>query len=257
MSRTVSSAKELAVVTGASSGLGSHFVSLFKQLGFIVIAGSSSVSENNRLSFPLQTSQTVHLDFDAIESVQNFVADLTQASSEMPLKFLINNASHDGPRDTAFPKEILSVAYLKEWQKSLTVTSWGTAVLCDTLGGLMKNSAPAQILNISAASAVSEQTENLPVLSSKASVSQITRMFAKQLQGSVAVNCLAPGFVLTERVRERKALFPQKFKQLDEKHTSNTYLEVDDFNPIIEMLLANTTVAMTGQTLIVDGGRFA
>lgn len=247
---TYESQGSLAIVTGASRGLGLQIAQHLEASGYSVISTTS------KSEFIAQESGYRYLNFLDTKSVRKFVNDIRNCVGKQPLKVLINNASYDGPDFSKFPSDKISLEYLDEMAKCIRVSAWGTDVLCDELGKMMCDNAPAKIINVSAASVVRNRSSEFSIAAAKSAVNAATKIYAKKFLGKVSVNSIAPGFILTERLKSRHKKFPELFEKYDNEHELPAYLEPESLYPIIDMIINDQFLSITGQIFVADGGRF-
>ncbi len=88
----------------------------------------------------------------------------------------------------------------------------------------------------------------------KAAVSMLTRRFAMDLgPAGVTVNAVAPGFILTDMAKDGRNT--QDFSKIAEKTMVRRVGEPDDIANAVAFLCAVESSFITGQILVVDGGR--
>lgn len=90
---------------------------------------------------------------------------------------------------------------------------------------------------------------------SKGAIIAITRTLACELaRDKIRVNCIAPAWVETEMTREgMKAFTPEQYLELKNKHLLG-FGQPRDVANAVAFLVADTSLWITGTTLIVDGG---
>jgi len=92
----------------------------------------------------------------------------------------------------------------------------------------------------------------------KAAVSIMTRRFAMELgQHGITVNAVAPGFILTELVREGRTEeeYLALLQNVSERSMVGRIGEPDDIANAVAFLASPASGFVTGQILTVDGGR--
>ena len=92
-------------------------------------------------------------------------------------------------------------------------------------------------------------------VTAKAGIIGLTKALARELgPHDIRVNALIPGWVLTERQKELWAT-PEAIEEcLDQQSLKRTISEEDISNAAL-FLASNASAMMTGQSLIIDGGR--
>jgi NAD(P)-dependent dehydrogenase (short-subunit alcohol dehydrogenase family) len=143
---------------------------------------------------------------------------------------------------------------LQEWEKVLKVNITGTWILTKQTAPYMKKQKSGSIVNISSATVFFGAPGLLHYVASKAAVIGMTRAMAQELgPHGIRVNCIAPGLLPTESSLERVT------KEYLEKVKSTSALrklaKPDDIIDAAKFLLSDSSASITGQTIIVDGGR--
>ena len=142
----------------------------------------------------------------------------------------------------------------QEWEKVLKVNITGTWMLTKETAPYMKKQNSGSIVNISSATVFFGAPGLLHYVASKAAVLGMTKAMAQELgPHGIRVNCIAPGLLPTESSLERVT------KEYMEKLRSTTALRKlatpDDIVDAAKFLLSDASISITGQTIIVDGGR--
>jgi 3-oxoacyl-[acyl-carrier protein] reductase len=92
----------------------------------------------------------------------------------------------------------------------------------------------------------------------KAAVMVLTKRFALEFRGKgINVNCIAPGYTETDMTTVGKTLeqFQQAVADLSARATLNRIAKPEEMAKAILFLASDDSSFMTGQTMVVDGGR--
>jgi short-subunit dehydrogenase len=183
----------LALITGASSGIGREFARIHAQRGGDLIIVARRKDELDALKAELETAHGV--------SVQVIAADLTDAAAVQdlcdslrgqPIEVLINNAGFGGQGshvDRDLRKELSMI--------DLNVKALVT--LCHDIGGQMAKRGAGQILNVGSTAGMMPGPMQNVYFATKAFVRSYSLALAEELRASgVTVTVLAPGYVETE-----------------------------------------------------------
>ena len=108
---------------------------------------------------------------------------------------------------------------------------------------------PGRIINIASLGGVQNWTDFIPYSLSKVGVIKLTKLLAKRLAPDVLVNAIAPGTVLIENDANETADMSE-----EKKYPLKRFAKPNDVTSLVNYL-AETNEYITGQTLIVDGGR--
>ena len=239
------------IVTGAAGGLGRAFALAFADAGARIVAADVNTSG---------ADETARMITDGGGEAHVCRADVTDASSLAALAecardrlggldCLVNNAAiYAGLERKSF--ETITEA---EWDRVMAVNVKGTWLAIKAAAPLLRDSGGGAIINISSATVMSGSPMWLHYVSSKGAIIAMTRALARELgDDRITVNALAPGFTLTEAsldLIESAAEYGVARGAI--KRAAGPHDMVG-----AALFLASTHAAfMTGQTLIVDGGR--
>ncbi|HEX5143902.1 MAG TPA: SDR family oxidoreductase [Mycobacterium sp.] len=190
----------VAIVTGASSGLGVAFAQAFAEAGADVVLGARRVERLADTAALVQSAGrralAVQTDVSVVEDCQNIVAEAMETFGRVDI--LINNAGVGTavPATRETPEEFRSV---------IDVNLHGSFWMAQAAAKVMQPG--SSIINI--ASILGITTAGLPqaaYAASKAGVIGLTRDLAQQWGGrkGIRVNALAPGFFISEMTDEYK-----------------------------------------------------
>ncbi|WP_262695716.1 SDR family NAD(P)-dependent oxidoreductase [Kordiimonas aquimaris] len=237
-------------ITGGGSGIGASFVSAFAQQGAQVAFVSLSTDpaelvcdtvENNTGHRPLY----IQCDIRNINALQ---AAINQARDAFgPIDILINNAARD---DRHSVENYTADAWDSAMDTNLR-PHFFTAQAC--LNDMQKNG--GSIINLGSNSAILGLAGYASYVTAKAGIIGLTKALARELGPSnIRVNALIPGWVLTERQKELWAT-PETVKECLSQQSLKKTITEDDVSNAALFLASNASAMVTGQSLIVDGGR--
>ncbi|MGH7470358.1 MAG: SDR family NAD(P)-dependent oxidoreductase [Longimicrobiales bacterium] len=135
-----------------------------------------------------------------------------------------------------------------DWDRVLAVNLKGPFLMMQAGAPLMRAQPPAIIVNLADLSAFQPWPSYAHHAVSKAGLVQLTRVAARALAPAIRVNCIAPGTVLP----------PEGYTGMGSDGTSDRRLvspagQPDDVARALLFLVQSEF--MTGQTVVVDGGR--
>lgn len=243
-------AGKVALITGASAGLGRVAAELFAAEGAKVVIGDLADGAEAVAAITAAGGQAsyVHCDVSSDESVAAAVAHTV--STYGGLHVLYNNAGispgdDDGPTNTSDAT----------WETVLDVNVTGVARCCRHGIPAMLESGGGSIINVASFVAhLGAATPQIAYTASKGAVLSMTReiavIYARQ---GIRCNALCPGPVLTPLLA--------KFLSDDAKRQRRlVHVPMGRFGEPIEIakgalfLASDDSSFMTGQSLLVDGG---
>jgi 3-oxoacyl-[acyl-carrier protein] reductase len=109
-----------------------------------------------------------------------------------------------------------------------------------------------RIVNISSVAGVMGNAGQANYAASKAGLIGMAKTVARELaKRNVSVNCVAPGFIITEMT----GILPDKVKELAKMAIPmQKFGSVDDIANAVAFLTSDASGYITGQVLCVDGG---
>lgn len=239
-----------AIITGAGGGLGRTFALAFAQKGFNI-----AVADLNEKG----AQETVDL---IKEAGGNAIAIKTDVSNEAAteqmaqitnetfgsIDVLVNNAAIYGTLERKPFFEITT----KEWDLVMNVNLKGTWLCSKAVFPFMKKTG-GKIIHISSATVMSGSPKWAHYVASKGGVIGLTRSMAREIGDyNVNVNAVAPGFTLTEaslNLMENAANYGVNRGAI--KRAS----KAEDITGAVLFLASEQSDFISGQTLVVDGGR--
>jgi 3-oxoacyl-[acyl-carrier protein] reductase len=238
----------VALVTGSATGIGRATALLLAQRG-LAVAVNYSRSENEAK----ETLEQVKRHGVAAILCRCNVADETQVRDMVRrcreelggLDVLVNNAG-----TTRFIDHANLDALTDEvWDEILGVNLMGTFYCCRAALPLLQERQGA-IVNVTSIAGLQGDGSSIPYAASKAAGNCLTKSLARAFAPRVRVNAVAPGPVLTRWLADHQDRVARYVQQtpMRQAATPEQVAEVVAF-------LALDASLVTGQVLIVDGGR--
>jgi 3-oxoacyl-[acyl-carrier protein] reductase len=238
----------VALITGGGTGLGQAITLALAREGARVAVNyarseaeaQATVAEARRLGAEAVAVRADVADQDAVAAM---VATVARDFGRLDL--LVNNAGIT----RYVPIEDLDSLRGEDFDRILAVNVKG-AFLCAQLAARhMRATGAGKIVNVASDSAFSGRGSSIPYVVSKAGLVMLTRCLARALAPAVQVNAVAPGWLPTRWLATY--LPPDKARQVleDPRHPP---VPLADVTQAVLLLARND--AITGQTLIIDGG---
>jgi NAD(P)-dependent dehydrogenase (short-subunit alcohol dehydrogenase family) len=237
----------VAVVTGASSGLGERFARVLHASGASVVVAARRVERIEVLAEHLPGIVAVGCDVTVGEDRQRLVDAALSAFGRIDV--LVNNAG----RSTVVPAEDESV---DEFREVVEVNLVALFALSQLVGRQMLDQGHGVIVNIASVLGLvaSAPIKQASYTASKGAVVNLTRELAVQwARKGIRVNALAPGWFPSEMTTE---MFEPGASQdyLLRNTPMNRGGEPDELDGALLFLAGAASSFLTGQVLAVDGG---
>ena len=145
---------------------------------------------------------------------------------------------------------------LEEWRRVMDVNVASMFLTCRAAVPRMRERGGGRIVNISSGTPFRGVPFLLHYVTSKGAIVAFTRALAKELgRDGIHVNCVAPGFTLSDGVRER----PEVIAALRDVSIAARTLQRDqlpeDVVGAVVFLCTPAADFITGQTMVIDGGQ--
>lgn len=240
----------IALVTGASSGLGHHFAGVLADAGAHVAlaARRSEVLKARAAALRDAGAQAAAfaLDVTRPDSVHGALHAIEDHFGR-PVDLLINNAGITTTAPTVQTSEA-------DWQRVLDVNLTGAwRVARATCARLIEANKPGVVVNV--ASIVAHRpTGHLGAYgASKAGLVHLTRTMALELaRHNIRVNAIAPGYVATDMNRD--FLTSPAGERMRKRIPQRRFGTLDDLSGPLLLLASSASAWMTGAIIDVDGG---
>ena len=235
--------QRIAIVTGASRGIGRAIAQKLAADGFHVVAVARDAAKLAEVVEACASAEAMTCDVADPAAVQNMVDAV--ADKHERIDVLVNNAGIT--RDTlllrmddAMFDEVINVNL-----KSVFVATRAAARY------LMRSKA-GRIINIGSVSGVVGNKGQANYAASKAALSGFTKTVAKELAGKgVTANVVAPGFVTTDMTDKLNPKITDEVKKLI---PLARFGEPEDIAAVVAFLAGPSSGYLTGQVICVDGG---
>ena len=241
-------AGKVALVTGASRGIGKEIALTLAANGAIVIVNYNGSKERAD-----EVVKEIEAAGGTAEAIQCNVADF-QASEEMvknvlatykKVDILVNNAgiTRDG---------LLMRMSEEDYDAVLNTNLKGTFNMIRHLSRSFLKQRSGKIINLSSVSGVMGNAGQANYSASKAGVIGLTKSVARELASrGVCVNAIAPGFIDTEMTQAMPEEAQNGLKQMIPLGRMGEAAEVAK---LVLFLASNDSNYITGQVISIDGG---
>ncbi|HEY1778223.1 MAG TPA: glucose 1-dehydrogenase [Solirubrobacteraceae bacterium] len=240
-----------ALITGAGGGIGRAFALAFAAAGADVCAADidAGAAAATAASIGDSGGSVVAASGDVATSEGAGAIAAAARDAFGGIDVLVNNAAvYAGLKRRGF-EEIP----LEEWDRVMAVNVRGPWLCARECVGSMRARGGGSIVNIASATVLSGSPMLAHYVSSKGALIAMTRAMARELGGDgIRVNAIAPGFTLTDASREQIA---DAETYGVERGAIKRAIVPEDIVGAAVFLASAGSAMVTGQTLVVDGGR--
>jgi len=240
---------KVAVVTGASRGLGQYFGRALARAGADLVITSRNQDSLKPFQQEVETlgRRAVPLELDVRDyaSIQRMVEDACAAYGKIDI--LVNNAGCN------VRKPAIEVTW-DDWNLVLDTNLRGTFFVAQAAAKKMIPRKYGRIINIGSVTAVFGYAGLAPYCASRGGVKQLTMSLADDWgHYGITVNCLAPGWFKTA---QNAVMYEDKewVEYLCDRIPLKRPGKPTDLDGAVVFLASDASEYITGQTLLVDGG---
>jgi NAD(P)-dependent dehydrogenase (short-subunit alcohol dehydrogenase family) len=235
--------KQVAIVTGATSGIGLGVARRLRRDGYRVVLNSvRSVEAGQALSAELGDALYLQGDVSDETDCQRIIDKTIARFGRIDL--IVNNA---GISEIVAHSD-LAAATPQLWRRMYDVNVIGAWMMITAAEKHLAVSDNGSIVNISSHAGVRPKGASIPYAASKAALNHMTRLLAASLGPAIRCNAVAPGLVDTP--------LTQTWTAAQELWTSTAPMKrsasIDDIAHIVSMLASSAYI--TGEVILVDGG---
>jgi 3-oxoacyl-[acyl-carrier protein] reductase len=240
--------RRVALVTGSATGIGRAAAWRFAERGYAVVVNySRSSAEAEETADGVRTRgsdvRVVQANVGDDSAVRQLVAETVDGFGGLDV--LVNNAA-----TTHFvPHQNLDALTETVWDEILQVNLKGTFYACRASMPLLKERR-GSIVNVASVAGIAGSGSSIAYAASKGAVITLTKSLARAFAPEVRVNAVAPGPVQTRWLADHQDMVEQAMAQTPLKRPAYP----DDIADAV-VFLADVSSLMTGQVVVIDGGR--
>jgi 3-oxoacyl-[acyl-carrier protein] reductase len=238
---------QVAVVTGASQGLGQAIAEALAANGATVALVARSVEKLAAVAAGIRAAggraEEFPCDVSKAEDVQRVMDAIVEKLGRLDI--LVNNAGVT--RDTLLPR-----MSDEEWDQVLSTNLRGPFLFMRAASRPMMQQRYGRIINVASVSGLIGNPGQANYSASKAGLVGLTRTVAKELAGrKITVNAVAPGFIASDMTA---ALGPALLDEVKKRVPAKRLGEAWEIAQAVLFLASPSAGYVTAQTLVVDGG---
>lgn len=237
----------VAIVTGASKGIGRAIALAYAEAGASVVCGARTLSDVQALAEEIQDNggRATPVQCDVMDSDAREALVKTAINTYGRITHLVNNAGGAGPND---PRKLSWEEFDRYLHFNVT-TAYHLIQLC---APHMQAAGQGNVVNISSGAARYVQPQFSCYGTAKAALSHLTRLLSQDFAPDIRINGIAPGPIQTEALNK---VMPAQVKDYMVKKTPLQRLgDVEDVASAALYLATPASGWVTGKILEIDGG---
>ena len=189
-------AGNVAIVTGASRGIGRAISVALAQKSATIVLAARSIQELQKTAEQVSNAggqaKIVHVELTEEKSIRNLIQVTEEKLGRLDI--LVNNAGVTHSAE-------LQQTSTEDWQRCISINASAPFILCREALPLLKKSQAAYIINIASVVGVKGYPLQSAYTASKHALRGMTMSLAEELRGSnIRVHLLCPGGVDTDMV---------------------------------------------------------
>lgn len=240
----------IALITGASSGLGRHFARVLSNAGAKVVLAARRIDRLEALAAEIEAAGgeafAVSMDVTKADTIQAAL-DATISRFGEPADIIVNNSglSREG-WFTSMEED--------DFDLVMDTNTKGVWLVARAFAGaLAKSGKSGSMINIASVAGKRPGHTMAAYCASKAACEHMTRVMALEMaRYNVRVNALAPGYFETEINDD--FLATDEGKKMMKRIPMRRFGEHEELSGPLLLLASDAGSFMTGATIVVDGG---
>lgn len=242
------------LITGASGGIGEAISIKLAKEGYNIIIHYNQNEENAKKveetckSYGVKTL-LVQANLEYEEDIKNMVDKIINGFGKIDI--LINNAALE--INSNFKDKTK-----EDFKKVIDVNLIGTFLVTKYVSKYMLENKYGKIINITSNNAINKYDPNtLEYDASKAGIISLTHNLALELAPFINVNAVAPGWVLTEKVKKlNDSLDGMLVNDESKKILINRFVLPNEVATLVSFLVSDEASAINNQVIVIDGGTY-
>lgn len=238
---------QIALVTGASQGIGKAIALALGRCGATVICVARNAEKLAATVGEIESNggkaEAIAADVKSREVVDKLLDDVVAKYEKIDI--LVNNAGIT--RDNLLPRMTD-----EEWDEVILTNLRGMFLFARAASRYMMRARYGRIINISSISGLMGNAGQTNYSASKAGMIGFTRSLSRELAGrNVTINAVAPGFIESDMT---KVLGPIVIEEAKKRIPAKKLGTTADVANCVAFLASKAAAYVTGQVLTVDGG---
>lgn len=250
MVSTIDLAGKVAIITGASRGIGQSIAEHYAQAGAKVVLASRKQDALDEVAAGIKESGGEALAIAAHTGKKDTLKALVDKTVEAygKVDILVNNAATN-PHFGA-----LLDAEDSMWQKTIEVNLMGNFWLCQNVVPMMRENGGGSIINVASINGIRPGSMQGIYSASKAAVISLTKTLSVELgSDNIRVNAIAPGLIQTKFAQ---AIWGNEviLKGIQDRTPLGRIGQPKEIASIALWLASDLSSFATGEVFVIDGG---
>lgn len=243
------SKEKVALVTGASSGIGREIAIQLAKNGYLTYIAYTLSEEGAKQTLEAiecfkGKGVIIQADVTSEEQVQNMFSKIEQEQGTLDV--LVNNAG-------IYYYDYIENHDIDRWNAILTTNLTGKMLCTKHAVPLLKKSLFPSVVNIASRAALKPMEESAAYCAAAAGIEMLTKVSALELsQYAIRVNCICPGLTRTRMTEQYDT--DEDFQRYADKNPLKRVGEPKDIADAVLFLISDKARFITGDTLQVNGG---
>jgi len=236
---------KVALVTGGTRGIGKSIAEQLLKAGAKVLVTGTNDSQIQKLNNENQNNSLKYLclNLNNSQNVENFISKVIEKEE---IDILINNA---GINILSEATEINN----DDFRKIQEINFHGPFLLAKAFGVKMIKKKWGRIINIASIWSLVTRPGRLSYSTSKMALLGLNKTLAVEwAKYNVLVNCVSPGFTLTELTTTTNT--KEELKIIENKIPQNRLALPEEIAKFVLFLSSDLNSYITGQNIAIDGG---
>lgn len=241
--------QQVALVTGASRGIGAAIAQALGKQGAVIIGTATSASGAEAITSHLKTAGVngvgVALDVTQPEQIDAVLKQISEQYGDVTI--LVNNAGIT--KDT-----LLMRMKDEDWDAVLNTNLKSVFRMSQAVLRPMMKARQGRIINISSVVGHMGNAGQTNYAAAKAGMTGFTKSMAQEVGSrGITVNCVAPGFIDTDMTAE----LPEEIKaKMLERIAVGRLGQAEEIAATVAFLASPAAAYITGETIHVNGGMY-
>ncbi|MBE0570711.1 MAG: 3-oxoacyl-ACP reductase FabG [Ignavibacteriaceae bacterium] len=237
------------LVTGGSRGIGKACVELFLQAGAnVAFTFQSAKNEADKVVTgyigPLKLKQYKLNLADAVD-IEKVIRNILNDFGNIDI--VINNAG-------VWKEAAIDQMTIEQWNETMNINLTSTYLITKLVVPRMKKNKFGRIINIASTAGQRGEAFHSHYAASKGGIISLTKSLASELgQNNITVNCVAPGWVVTDMTTDSLA-DAEIYKKVLNDIPLNKIAKPEEIAGPVLFLASNLASHITGEILNVNGG---